>query len=100
MKKTISISLGLLFLLAPLCGTVWSQATAPGQAEAVNEAIYRQANLIKLQRTLGEAKAAEGRADLVTAGQDYDKAWELVQKIGLPRTAPETQQTVSGLAAA
>src|SRR5262252_8207424 len=96
MIKPTSIYLGIFLLLAA-APAGRAQVSAPGQSEAVNEAIYRQANLIKLQRTLNDAKAAEGRADLYGAGRLYDQAWQLVETTGLPRTAPESQQTISGL---
>src|SRR5437867_2346713 len=96
MIKPTCISLGIILALAA-APAGRAQVSAPGQTEAVNEAIYRQANLIKLQRTLNEARAAEGRADLYGAGRLYDQAWDLVQTTGLPRTAPESQQTQSGL---
>ena len=67
MTKPTSISVGIFLLLAA-APAVRAQVPAPGQTEAVNEAIYRQANMIKLQRTLTEARAAEGRADLVGVG--------------------------------
>src|SRR6266403_5676396 len=95
--RITSISLGIFLSLAP-ASAGRAQAPAPGQTEAINEAIYRQANLIKLQRTLDDARAAEGRADLASAARLYDKAWELVQTTGLPRTSPESQQTQVGLA--
>src|SRR5438477_5798248 len=96
MIKLSRITLGLCLLLA--APAVWSQAI-PGQENAINEAIYRQANQIRLRTTLEQARSAEARGDLATASTLYDSAWDLIVKVGLPPTAPETQQVRSGLAA-
>src|SRR5690349_20643357 len=99
MIKRITLPFGILLLLTS-AARAQAPVAVPAQGAAVNEAIYRQANLIRLHTTLDQARAAEARNDMFTAGQLYSAAWDLVVKIGLPPTAPETDQTRRGLAAA
>src|SRR5204863_7253519 len=87
--------------ITPLCltlllGTVSVlPAQTPGGVDAaVQESIHRQADRIKLNQTLQEARRVEQR-DPAAAAKLYDSAWTLCETIGEP--APETQQTVAGL---
>ncbi len=75
-----------------------SRAQAPAQDTAVSEAVYRQANRIKLRQKLTDALVAQQRRDLATAAKLYDDAWVLVQSIGAGVDA-EASQTKEGLAA-
>ena len=69
------------------------QAPAAGQQAAIDEAIRRQANVITLRKTLGDAHAARARGDLSAAAKLYDDSWTLVEKIGsgVDREAQDTQ---------
>jgi general secretion pathway protein D len=87
--------------LTPLCLTlllgtvsVLPAQTPAGVDTAVQESIMRQADRIKLNQTLQEARRVEQR-DPVAAAKLYDSAWKLCEKVGMP--SPETQQTVAGL---
>jgi hypothetical protein len=94
MTKAVSLSLGLILLLA---------ATAPGLAQtspadtAVNEAVLRQANTIILRQKLQDAKNTALRGDLPGAAKLYEDAYTLVEQIGSGIDAEKTQ-TISGLA--
>ena len=98
MINRTTVSAGFLLLLT---AASWAQvpATAPGISEAANEAIYRQANQIRLRTTLEQARGAEVRGDILSAGQLYSAAWDLVVKTGLPPQAPEAQQARAGMVA-
>jgi general secretion pathway protein D len=98
MINRTTLSAGIFLLLTTAS---WAQApaSAPGQSDAVTEAIYRQANQIRLRTTLEQARGAEARGDLLTAGQLYSASWDLVEKVGLPPSAPEAQQARAGLVA-
>lgn len=88
----LTLASSLLLATAP---TAWSQA--PANETAVNEAVYRQANLILLHQKLTEAKAAQDRHALPAAAKLYDEAWGLVQTVGTGVDA-ERAQTIAGLA--
>src|SRR5512135_626732 len=90
---SLPLALILLFTAAP---AVYAQPQ-PLQ-EAVNEAVYRQANTITLRQKLADARAAQDRRALPTAAKLYDDAWDLAQKIGSGVEA-ERGQTIAGLAA-
>jgi hypothetical protein len=92
-KAATTITLGFVFLFTALKA---SQAQTTPTQEAVNEAVYRQANRILLRQKLEEAKAAQERHDLPMAAKLYDDCWELIQKIGTGVDA-EVQATKSGL---
>src|SRR5262245_47966463 len=94
MIKAAIVPLGALLFFAT---TPVSLAQAPDQEMAVNEAVYRQANIITLRNRLAEARGAQDRGQLPIAAKLYDDAWELVQKIGSGIDA-ETQATKTGLA--
>jgi type II secretory pathway component GspD/PulD (secretin) len=96
MIKTATLPVGLIFLLATAPAS-WSQA--PAEETAINEAVYRQANVVTLRKKLAEARAAQDRHAPVAAAKLYDEAWDLVQKIGSGIEA-ERAQTIAGLAAA
>ncbi|HWW00689.1 MAG TPA: hypothetical protein VNZ64_13410 [Candidatus Acidoferrum sp.] len=93
--KAATLPLGLTLLLAT--ATV-SQAQAPAQETAVNEAVMRQANRIALRQKLADAFAAQQRRDLGNAAKLYDDAWALVQNIGVGNVEAEAAQTRVGLA--
>src|SRR2546427_3673445 len=85
--------LGLFLLLAST-----SLMAQPAAADsATDEAVRRQAAIIMLRQRLAEAKVALDKADLVGASERYERAYELVQTIGVG-IDPEFQETVSGLA--
>jgi len=76
-------------------------ATLPAQqvspsAEAVNEAVLRQANTIVLRQKLEDARNAQTRGDLQGAAKLYEDAYDLVEKIGSGIDA-ETSETIAGL---
>ena len=96
MIKAVALLLGLTFVLATPPAS-WSQPAPAGEA-AVNEAIYRQANLITLRQKLADARATQARRDLPAAAKLYDESWDLVQKVGSGVDA-ERDQTVMGLTA-
>ncbi|PYJ00276.1 MAG: hypothetical protein DME25_21090, partial [Verrucomicrobia bacterium] len=61
-----------LFVAAPLA---WPQPAAPGVDAAVNEALYRQANFLSLQKKLADAKATQDRNEMAAAAKLYDDCW-------------------------
>ncbi|HOX58354.1 MAG TPA: hypothetical protein P5205_14890 [Candidatus Paceibacterota bacterium] len=93
--KAASLTIAFTLLLA---GAPVICAQSSSQEAAINEAVYRQANTITLRQKLAEARAAQDRRALPTAGKLYDDAWDLVQRIGSGVEA-ERQQTIAGLAA-
>src|SRR5262245_26335327 len=95
MIKTVTYSLGFSFLF---CASLTSevQAQASGETTAVNEAVYRQANHIKLRQKLADAQAAQARGNFAAAAKLYDDTWELEQKIGAG-VDQEKAQTQAGL---
>ena len=93
MTKAVSLSLGIIFLLAT--ATVLPAQTSPTDA-AVNEAVLRQANTIILRQKLVDAKNAAARGDLPGAAKAYDEAEQLVEQIGSGIDA-EKAQTISGV---
>jgi general secretion pathway protein D len=95
MIKAAILPIGLILLLAT-APAAWSQS-APAEDTAVNEAVYRQANLVTLRQKLVDAAAAQQRHAPEAAAKLYDEAWNLVQKIGSGVDA-ERQQTIAGLA--
>jgi general secretion pathway protein D len=94
MIKAATLPVGLIFLLAAAPAS-WSQA--PADETAINEAVYRQANLVTLRTKLADARAAQDRRAPDAAAKLYDEAWDLVQKIGSGVEA-ERERTVAGLA--
>jgi len=85
----------------PLCVSVLLATTflLPAQTDtsaAINEAIRRQADRITLQQKLIDARAAEGRRDLVVAAKLYSEAWTLIEGIG-SGVDQEAAQTVAGV---
>ncbi len=93
MTKAASYSLGLI-LLVGTASLSWSQSSSTDAA--INEAVRRQADTIKLQHTLVDARAAEARKDYVVAANLYEEAYTLVKGIGDFAT-PEAAATISGL---
>ena len=95
MRKAVSISLGLILLLASAAAL--TAQTSPADV-AVTEAVKRQADTILLRNKLVEARSVEGRGDVVQAAKLYQEAEVLVQQIGSGIDA-EKAQTLAGLAA-
>ena len=96
MIKAVVLLLGMsLFLCAAMDA---GAQPAPGGETAVNEAIYRQANLITLRQRITEARAAQTRHDLALAAKIYDESWDLVLKIGSGAEV-ERDQVIAGLGA-
>jgi general secretion pathway protein D len=93
MKASTTYVLSLLLATA----TVASAQTS-AQDSAVNEAVLRQAGRIALRQKLEDAKAAEGRHDLVTAAKLYDDSWEIARNIGPENCEPEAAQARAGVA--
>src|SRR5690242_16298171 len=90
-----AVSFGLAILLAAT--TVSSAQTAATQA-AVDESVYRTANLLLLRQKLTEAQTAVSRRDLPAAATLYDNAVELADKIGPSNAEAESKEAVAGLA--
>ena len=84
--------LGLFLLLASTTPSVAQPAAADS---ATDEAVRRQAAIIMLRQRLAEAKAALDKADLVGASEQYERAYEFVQTIGVG-IDPESQEAISG----
>ena len=70
MIKAVALLLGLTFVLAtpPVS---WSQPAPAGEA-AVNEAIYRQMNVVLLRQKLQDAREAQNRHQLDAAFKLYN----------------------------
>ena len=96
MTKAVSFSLGFVVLIATAT-VLPAQQTSP-TAQAVNEAVLRQANTILLRQKIEEARNAQAAGDIVAAAKDYEDAYSLVQLIGSGINT-ETAETVSGLVA-
>src|SRR5438876_10113215 len=92
MKAAQYLSLLMLVVLSP---SLVAQPTAADTATDV--AVRRQADIIMLQKTLAEAKAAQSKADLIAAARIYEEAYKLVGRVGVG-IDQETQETISGLA--
>lgn len=90
-----AVSLGLAMLMA--ASTAILAQSAATQA-AVDESVYRTANLMMLRQKLTEAKAALARQELPVAATLYDNAVELAQKVGPSNAQLESAEAVSGLA--
>src|SRR5438552_981126 len=84
-----------LLLLAASSTSLVAQPSAADTATDV--AVRRQADIIMLQKTLAEAKAAQNKADLAGAARIYEEAHKLVERVGVGIDL-ETQETISGLA--
>ena len=93
MTKAVSLTLVFIFLLAAAAPL---RAQSGGAADAVNQAVLRQAYTIQLRQKLVDAKSATARGDLTLAAKDYEDAYAYVQQIGSGIPA-ETAQTISGL---
>jgi len=94
MTKAVFLPLGFIFLLA--AATPTPAQTSP-TAVAVNEAVLRQAYTVVLRQKLVDAKAADGRGELVEAAKLYQEATSLAQQIGSGIDL-ETSQALAGLA--
>ena len=88
-------SFGLAILLATTTVTL---AQPAGTQAAVDESVYRTANLILLRQKLAEAQQAVTANNLPVAARLYDNAVELVGKIGVVNAKPEAAEAVQGLA--
>ncbi len=95
MIKTATLSLGLIVLLG-LPATLPAQGNP--QDTAVSQAVYRQANTIRLREKLLDARTAWQRRDLAAAGKLYSESWDLVQIVGSGVDA-EAEEVRIGLAA-
>jgi tetratricopeptide (TPR) repeat protein len=68
----------------------------PAGSAAVAEAVRRQAFTVEMHEKLTEAQQAFDAKDLPRAAKNYERAFELIQRIGSGVEA-ETRATVSGL---
>ena len=91
-----AVSFGLAILLAATNATL-AQSTATDAA--IDQAVYRTANLLLLRQKLQDARAAAVRNDLPTAATLYDNAVELANKIGPSNAQAESAAAVQGLSA-
>src|SRR5262245_48597242 len=94
MTKSV-VTFGLAILLAT---TTVSMAQPAATQAAVDESVYRTANLLLLRQKLTEAQTAVGRRDLPAAATLYDNAVELADKIGAGNSPEESAAAVQGLA--
>jgi general secretion pathway protein D len=95
MIKAAHLYLGLSLVVAPVPALL-AQSAGEDLGIASNEAVYRQANRVKLREKLVAAATARDRQDLATAAKLYDDAWELVGSIG-PGVEQEARMTQLGL---
>ena len=96
MTKAAILPLCSIFLLAPVIAAR-AQSTSDDQNVAAQRAIRLQADAITLRQNLADARAAEKRNDLATAGKLYDHAWSLVEGIGAASVKAEAGQAKAGL---
>ena len=96
MTKVVSLSLGLVFLLASATPNAGAQTNATDLA--ISRAVEDQANTIVLRKKLEDAKDTAGRGDFVGAAKLYEDAYAVSQQIG-SGVDVETAQTIAGLAA-
>ncbi|HEV2329003.1 MAG TPA: hypothetical protein VGY56_09480 [Verrucomicrobiae bacterium] len=92
MTKAVLFPIPFLILMAATA--LPAQTTPSYYTNAVNEAVWREANTIVLRQTLTAANAAAQQKDLATAKRKYEDAYQLVQQIGpvsIPREAAETK---------
>ena len=90
-----AVSFGLAILLATT--TVTLAQPAATQA-AVDESVYRTANLLLLRQKLADARVAFTQRDLTAAATLYDNAVVLVNKIGADNAQAESAEALQGLA--
>lgn len=91
-----AVSFGLAMLLAATNATL--AQTTPTDT-AVDQAVYRTANLILLRQKLQDARAAALRNDLPAAATLYDNAVELANQIGPSNAQAESAAAVQGSSA-
>ena len=91
MIKAATTTLIVLLLAGPAAPQALAQASAAQIAG--EEAVRRQAQTIELRQTLEQAEQAKAKGDLSSAAQLYEKAWDLVQRIGT-RIEAEREQTI------
>lgn len=84
---------GLAIFLAAITS---APAQPAATSAAVDQAVYRQANLLLLRQRLAEAGDAVTRRDLPAAAKLYEEAVELKDKVGTP--GPESDAAVQGFA--
>ena len=96
MTKAAILPLCSIFLFAPVIAAR-AQSTSDDQNVAAQRAIRLQADAITLRQNLADARAAEKRNDLATAGKLYDHAWSLVEGIGAASVKAEAEQAKAGL---
>ena len=92
------------FLLSGFAALVFFSGTVRAQdntaiSAADSEAVLRQADTISLRQELVKARTAEQQGDVMAAAQSYQKACDLVRRIGVTSIPDETMQAVAGLTA-
>src|SRR5690242_11792696 len=96
MIKVVSTSLILIALFGTFPRS-YAQDTAAAQRVASEEAVRRTARKIDLRTALSNAQALQAKGDLVGAAREYEKAWDLVQQIGVT-IDQERAETIKGIA--
>ncbi|HEV8544155.1 MAG TPA: hypothetical protein VGR78_17330 [Verrucomicrobiae bacterium] len=99
MIKVVSTSLIFIALFGTLPRIFAQDAVAVAAANqaAAEEAVRREAAKVELRKSLAEAQALQAKGDLVAASKEYEKAYDLVQRIGVQIDA-ERAETIKGLA--
>ena len=97
MIKVVSTSLILIALFGSSPRIFSQDASAVAQRAASEEAARRTARKIDLRKSLTEAQALQAKGDLTAASKEYERAWDLIQSIGVT-VEQETAETVKGLA--
>ncbi|HEV2320375.1 MAG TPA: tetratricopeptide repeat protein [Verrucomicrobiae bacterium] len=97
MIKAVLFPIPLIILMAAT--VVSAQSTSSYDANAINEAVMREANTIVLRQKLTAANAAVQQKDLDAAVRLYEDAYALARSIGPMSIPQEWSQTVSGLVA-
>ena len=78
----IKAALHLFFLACLLAAPPYGRRPTTPPSLATDEAVRRQANTIKLQRELADAREAQQRNDLPEAARLYQECYNLAQSIG------------------
>src|SRR5690348_8080011 len=93
MTKAALKILCLIFLLA---APALRAQTGDAISAATDEAIRRQASVVRLREALTAANAARQRGDTQVAAQKYEECYNLAQQIGPTPIPTEYPQIVSG----
>ena len=88
-----AIYFGMAFIIA---STSFANAQNGDVDAAVNQAVYREANLILLRQKIEEGQQAVARRDLVSAAKIYDAAVGLVEQIGPNNAGREAAAALQG----